>query len=847
MYRTTILAYFLGFLLCSTPIADLYAQALSIRNYGLIEGLPEASIKSIVEDKKGFLWFATLGGVSRFDGRVFENFTTEHGLLNNNINTIFQSSKGIIWVGTRNGLAYFHNNAFKVLTTKEGLPSSDISAIVEDSKGNLWIGTAGGLSMYDGKKFKNFVSKEVFPDNYIVDLSIAKSGKIWIVTLEGLCLWDGSGFKVYKKEDGLPTTNINYVYADAEETVWLATSLGLVEFKQGKFKTFGKAAGLTDNNAWFVLEENQDQFWVATSDGAALFDKTKQDYVQFINKRNGLAAQQVNTMLKDQFGNLWLGCEGGLARYNMPIFEIFSSGYIPNNASIWSAFSDSDGSTWLGTAGEGLVQIRKEATKVYTTAQGLADEYVRSIFKDQDGYLWFGTFEGVSRFKGGAFKNFDEEDGLANNAVFAITQDDEGNIWFGTDKGLSKYDGKSFENFTVKEGIADNYVRAALKDKNGVLWFGTYGGITKYEKGKFSNFSAQNGLANNIVLSILQDSKGQLWFATENGLCQMKPDANPSKRDCFTCYGRAEGMQSQNVWLLIEGQEGDIWIGHRTGIERFNPAKKQFQSYNHLDGFNLMQTFPNAVSKDAEGNIWFGALNGAIKYNKAQDVPTKIAPKIHITRIDIVGQNADWSKLAKQTDSYFKIPTSPDAKKPAVYLDYKQNNLTFHFTGIHSKTPEKVYYKYKLEGFDKNWSNNTRQGSVNYTNLPPGRYKFLVAAYSPDGLVSQEYATFVFEINPPYWETWWFYLLQLALFLTLVSVSIYYNVHLHHRRSKVTVILTFITLLMVFEFIAVNLDNIIDSYTQNIPFYKTLVNVVLAILFSPLEGFVRKYYEETHD
>ncbi len=822
------------------------AQTLSIRNYNLIDGLPESTIKSIFEDNYGYLWFATQGGVARFDGKKMETFTTEHGLLSNNIYAILQDSKRNIWVATRYGIGKFDGKIFKMYTKEDGLASNDITCILEDKESNLWFGTAEGVSKFDGEKFTNFGKQNGLIGRSTWCLMQDDKQNIWIGTQYGLSKYDGNSFTNYRQEDGLGDNLINHIMQDQQKNIWVGTAKGISKLQGKKFITYNKEEDdLPSNNIWYILEDSEKYLWLGTSSGAVKFDKNTGKMVQQVTTVNGLISNEVNYIIKDRNGDIWFGTDSGLSKLTSEIFKVYTSNSFQVKTSVWSVWADENNYLWFGTSGEGVIRFREEdnSVKFFTTEDGLPDNFIKSIMQDKAGNFWFGTFEGVSKYDGKTFKNFTKEDGLLDNTIYSITLDKDGKMWFGTDKGLSMYDGKKFETFTTKQGLADNYVRASTIDKEGNLWFGTYNGISKFDGKKFDNFSTKNGLANNLVLSVLQDSYGTIWFATENGLCKIKENAVPSDSACFTCYTKKDGLVSQNIWLLVEDKEKNIWVGHRTGVEKFNIKDEEFRHYGYLDGFKLIQTYPNSVFQDKKGNLWFGALNGVVKYNPKADNKNTNPPKVHITNVRLFNDQVDWSLYADTLDNYFYLPKFDERTKRNVSLPYNKNHITFEFVGIHFIVPEKVRYKYQLEGFEEEWSELTDQTNVTYTNLKPGRYRFLITAFNSDGIETPEPTSFDFVIETPYWERWWFYLIQLGLFISLIGLSIYFNARV--KDSQITIALSFVTLLVLFEFINVYLESFLDDYIENVPLYKTLINVIVAIMFTPLEGIMKRIFSKT--
>lgn len=835
-----------------------YSQNFAVRNYSLIDGLPESRVKTLCEDKFGYLWLGTQGGVARFNGFDFEVFSTQQGLLSNNVNHIFSDNKDDIWVATRFGVAKWDGRKFKVLTEEEGLVNNDVKYIYQDTKGNYWFATANGISQYNGNTFKNYQQKDGL-NGISWAIEEDKSGNIWIATSNGLGKISGGKVTNYTVEAGLPSNYINTILIDGKDRLWIGTDEGLSKFEKNKFTNFNTENGFpfqnvltisntksrkNDTDSFSYLKDIDNSIWIGTGLGAFRWNSSQNKIEISINENSGLLSSHITSILSDEYGVLWIATEGGLSKIGGQTFQIYDKNYFGISGSIWAVLSDKNNNVWFGTDGEGVIQfVDDEFKKQLTIEDGLADDYVKSIFEDKQGNIWFGTFEGVTKLSDGIFTSFTVEDGLADDYIYSITQDNKNNLWFATNAGISRYDGESFKNYNKqKDKIAHDFVRVAYNDKKNNLWFGTYGGISKYDGKKFVNFTTENGLAHNLVLSILEDEKGSLWFATENGLCKLKPNAKSSDKDCFTCYGEKDGLKSQSIWLLSEDDEGNIWVGHRNGVERFDPKAVKFSYFGYLEGFQLIQTFPNAVANDKNGNLWFGALHGAIKYDPSKIKKSQIPPKVYLDALKINNKPIEWEKMDLEKDKYFDIPVGAGKK---IKFNYDQNNLTFSYVGLHSAIPEDINYRYKLEGFDEDWSDLTNQSIITYTNLQPGRYVFLVKSYNNEGVESTEPARLEFIIDSPYWEKWWFYSLQIFLFFLLIGASIYFNTRLQSYR--ITVILTFLTLLVVFEFVNVYLERFLDNYIHNVPLYKTLINVIVAVSFTPIEGLMRRYFQRVRD
>ncbi len=845
VFLASFISVFLVLQFATQPIAQ--AQIYPLRNYDLISGLPESHVRAIMEDHNSYMWFATEGGVSKFDGHKFTSYSTEHGLLSNNIKFILEDKKKQIWIATRIGVSRYDGQGFHNYTKRQnGLVDNDIICIMEDRRGRLWFGTAAGVSIFDGKTFKNLNKTDGLPSGSIYAIKEDTRGNVWLATSQGVVKYVDNNIRIYTKEQGLPANEVYTIIEDKKGKIWVGTDNGIAHFdmQNNEFVPNKKIEG---NSVSSLMLDDKGKLWVGTDDGIFIIHSNNDDNnndnaeVENLGESNGLASNVINFILQDKNKNYWFGTEAGASKLSNRRFNIFAENYVQKKP-VTSILEDKKKNIWFATLGKGLIKFDGKNYITYTTDDGLPTNTLKTLYEDSKGNIWIGTNgEGASRLTNGKFTNFNQPT-TGDDYVFSVVEDNEGRIWLGTDGGLWRYDGKEFANFARAEGLADNYVRCSLKDKDENLWFGTYGGLSRYNKSGFQNFTTENGLLNNLVLDIIQDRNGMLWMATENGLCTMKPTSLPTERSCITCYTKKNNLSSQNLWSIVEDNEGDIWVGHRNGIDKFSPKTKNTKHFSYIDGFTLVQTFPNAITKDTKGNIWFGALEGVVKYDPKEDIRNNIPPTTHITSIKLFNKIEDWKKYTNNIDIDFNIPIKAQGEKYDLILPYDKNSLTFEFVGIHFTIPERVKYQYFLEGFDKDWSERADNTVATYTNLQPGNYVFKVKSYNSDGVPNKEYTSFSFKINHPYWEQVWFYAAELAFFVTLAVISLYLGSR--RRGARITIVLSLATLFLLFEFVNVYIENYIESILGNIPIYKVVINVLLATLIAPLEHFIKAIVSE---
>jgi len=808
-------------------------------NYNTEQGLALNSIACGYTDKNGNLWFGTLGGgVSRYDGKSFTNFTSAQGLANNIVYSIIEDKTGNLWFGTSGGgVSRYDGKSFTTLTTAQGLANNTVWSIIQDKKGDLWFGTlGGGVSRYNGKSFTNFTKAHGLANNTIRSIMEDKKGALWFATDGGgVTRYDGKSFIQFTTAQGLANNMVYSIAEDRKGNVWFGTLGGGVSRYDGtSFTNFTTAQGLANNIVYDIIEDKTGNLWFATDGGGV----SRYDGNSFTNftKEQGLINNSVWSITQDKTGHLWFGTfGGGVSRFVGKSVTSFSKEQGLANNIVYSITEDKAGNLWFGTLEGGVSRFDGKSFTNFTTAQGLANNTIRCITEDRKGIIWFGTDGGgVSYYDGKSFTNFTKAQGLPNNIVFSITEDKNGNLWFGTDGGgVSRYDGKSFTNFTTAQGLANNNVWSALEDKKGNLWFATYGGgVSRFDGKSFTNLTTAQGLANNDVWNIAEDKMGNLWFGTSEG------GVSRYDGKSFVNISTADGLADDKVFDIIIDSMENIFIGTSLGFsvlkgfknmapdgkiipsvnnlssEEIKKYQPQFELYNKQTGYPIKDININAMYCDSQGIIWGGSGdNRLIRFDYNAILKTSAPPKVFIQAIKIQEQPVSWFNLMhghkKQkrdalTDSlailneeqilfgrrlsdlerdsmrhqfssikfnaitpFYPIPED-------LVLPYNHNSVTFDFVGIEPARHFLVRYQYMLEGYDSDWRPITDKTSATFGNISEGSYTFRVKARSPDGIWSDT-ISYAFKVLPPWYRTWWAYLLFTMLFVGIVWSIIHYR------------------------------------------------------------------------
>lgn len=677
--------------------------------------LQNNQILALLSDRHQNLWIGTNGGgLSRFSNGTFTTYTSHDGLSSDSILCLHEDRAGAIWIGTDGGgLVRFENGKFHAFTKADGLPDNSVFAVSEDAHGNLWIGTHGGLSTLSGGKFLKYKAAHALATDYIRATYVDRHGSVWVGTNgDGLYLITPSGTTRFSTKDGLASNAILSVFEDGAGSIWIGTGTGLNRFSDGKFSSFKAEDTLREKEVWAVFEDREGTLWFGT--GGSGLNCLKKGSFSTLSKEDGLVSDVILPVYEDGEGALWMGSDQGLTRWK-------------------------DG-----------------RTTVYTTKQGLADNLVFSIVQDHIGDMWIGTSRGLSRLSNGTFTTFNAKNGLPNDFVLCTYIDRQGNLWVGTRGGLSRFDGRQFVTYTTRDGLSNRNVLCLFEDDEENLWIGTGGGgLNRFKNGRFSAFTTREGLANDFVWSIYGDNDKTLWLATNGG------GLSRFRNGKFTTYSTAKGLYDDALFAVLDDKLGHLWMTSNKGV--FAVSKQQLDAfadgtlanitsvvYGTVDGMKSRECnggFQPAAWRTRDGRLCFPTMKGLAMVNPSRMVKNQLPPTVVLERV-----------LVNNKDFPFKKP---------LVLPPGKGQLEFQFTATSFIAPEKVQFRYMLEGFDKDWTQAGTRRVAYYTNMPPGLYQFRVIACNNDGVWSTKGAVLSLTLQPHYYQTTAF-----DLFLALMVLSL---------------------------------------------------------------------------
>ena len=744
------------------------AQVYFIPDYGVKEGLVQSNVTGVVQDTAGFYWIATAGGVSRFDGLNFINYTTENGLPDNNVTSILYDHKHVLWLGHETGaVSFFDGTQFSVLTSTLLPADKKILSIQEDNAGNLWFFTEGGGAVsltrnnttIDGNRGQLFNSQNGLSP-FVLSLTEDNQGTRYFLTDIGIRVQTKTGFDFFHPE-GMPQGQVSYMSRLKNGQLLFGTVIGSVYTFDPIKKTFttvlSPAESITLTRTavnliiYRIFEDVDQQLWISVLNTGVIRVKPNHELTWF-NTTNGLAVNKIKSITQDIEGNILFGTVGeGIQVYSGERFIAHTreSGLI--DSQVWTICEDPQGRFWFGT--NGGITIFDPATNAYsniTTADGLPSNNIRAIVNDHQGSLWIAMWGGrVARYDLKTSKVVQVP--ALNEIVYilagSLLVDKQNHLWIGSGEGIVQY---NLTNGAVKplrtiDGLAHNDVSCLYEDSKGRIWIGTHKrGVSIYDHGKFTTIDKSKGLNYNSISSICEDAKGRIWMGSEGGGVFVYDGKS------FVNYKSSAGLASDFITLITRDSKNQMWLGTSRGLHRYDEKNSRFVQYGEGYGFIGLETKSRAAFKDSQGNLWFGTVKGVYRYSAKYDRQDQKAPLVKLIRARV------------------NLKDYPFTDK--LELSYKENNLSFDYIGISLSNPSAIYYQVQLVGFEDE-PRITRNVNEVYPNLQPGKYTLRISACNGNGSCSN--ATILdIVISPPYWKTWWFFIIVLLCVFTGIFLYI---------------------------------------------------------------------------
>jgi ligand-binding sensor domain-containing protein/signal transduction histidine kinase/DNA-binding response OmpR family regulator len=798
-------------------------------------------IRCILKDYKGYMWFGTADGLVRFDG--INSYVYEHdpddstSIRHNNINALVEDSAKRLWIGTSKGLNLYNREQDNFISVGNlssnvnRLNDNYISSLCADKDTLLWVGTYGdGVNVYHPEKqiiynypFNIDDPNSLSSDN-ITCITVDNNNKVWIGTQNGLNLFskESVGFRHFYAEESNPASlsnnNITSLAIDSEGSLWIGSrggGLTKLSYQNGNFnfKRYAEKSmpgSLSNNSVLSLIADNRDCLWIGTENGGLNRLYIIKEYFEVFQVEEGdyqsISENSIWSLFSDSEGRIWIGTfSRGInvidQKFNK--FESYRKNIVNNNSitdnDVKSFSEDNQGNVWIAMDGGGICKFnpvtRQISDKYRNTDEKkyLTNNAVQAIVCDINNNLWIGTWAGgINRLDKNSKRirkyNLESEQGVGNNNVMGIYTDSKGNIWAGTaGSGLFRYnDSKDkFElilcdnNSSVLTPIA--YVTSLLEDSDGIYWIGTlYGLIT-------ANYSSDNSflctdifssnekgsISSNMIDVIFEDSRGRIWLGTSDyGLNLFNKTDGTA-----TVFQKSDGLPSNSIRGILEDDEGFLWITTNKGISQFSYDSLIFTNYTREDGLNSNEFYVRSCLHTKKGEFYMGGENGFNVFYPENIRKNNFIPPVYLTSLKINNVSAEIG--AKNSPLKKHIGETSE-----IILSYKQSSFTIEFVALNYTRPARNQFSYMLEGFDDKWNFTDNNRSATYTNIKPGKYKFLVKGSNNDGIWNNNPTTLLIRIKPPLWKTAWAILTYLVLITALITVSlIIWNERIHIKHQ----------------------------------------------------------------
>lgn len=759
-----------GGLVCGEP--DYSARSWQAEN-----GLPQAVVNSVIQTRDGYIWVGTYNGLARFDGvrfKVFSAFDTPE-LQSDDVSILYQDRSGVLWIGTMSGgLTSYAQGRFQFHAHPPELAQAEVRSIAEDPTGRLYVAAGTNLFVRAGKEFVRSPATARFDGGKILHVNLDSVGRPWIAVrgfgfnaldetnappqlnypdIDALTK-DASGafwFGVHAvglvcMRDGQEThypefrqRHVRAVFAARNGDVWVGTQYaGLFRLRDGMWSNFTRASGLSSDAIVSIAEDNEGQIWVGT-DGGGL-NCLHERKIKTFSVNDGLSANDAATIIEDRAGRIWVGTYGrGISIRDGARFRSFTPpGLDRINAAVLTLCERRDGSIWIGATGE--FPMRWDGRTLWPLKDAKLNASV--LMEDRKGVLWIGTSQdGVFSLRGDAVTAIQTGHGLSDDRITSIVEDHSGVIWIGTSRGLNRIEHcRVTSQYFTQHGLGVNAIQTLFVDSRGILWIGTAGGgLSQLQDDTVRTISTDEGLPNNVIAQILEDDHGYFWIGSNHGIFQVKRDdliATFEGRNSFVygaTYGKSDGMLNLECAGRVQ---------------------------------------PNCL-KAKDGRLWFCTVGGAVVIDPQAVSPNPVPPPVYVESVTIDDVKHDLLPRDPEGKGGTRLASATEpgsSYEPTFEVPAGTERLEIQYTGLNFVAPEKVRFRYKLEGIDSAWHDAGSQREVAYNYLAPGKYQFRVIACNNSGVWNETGATLGLIVRPFWWQTTWF---TAAALLFAVSAAIW--------------------------------------------------------------------------
>lgn len=851
-------------LLFISLLPELSAQQIVFKNYSVADGLPSATIRAIVQDDQGYMWFGSKNGISRFDGYQFKNFqyskADTSSLGNNFIHCLYKVDSTHLWVGTEMGV-YILDLETERFEKWTYLKDQTVFDMLITPDGWLWMTTRfNGVYRYQlaSGKIDNLHKNHpalALTGNETTRLARDKNGRVWIGTYGyGIDVYDpasGTIKNIRADQFGLGSNYINCIYSDWQGDIWVGGMAGGLcrwlndEQQFRRYRKDNSYKSVQDDIVRAVCQVSANELFVGTEKGLTLLNLNTDSTSSYSNESDdpySISDNAVYSIFPDRSGTVWVGTFFGGVNYFSTRTALFEW-YYPNGTThslrgraVSSFLEDAPGKYWVGTEDGGLHYFDAVKQQFYLYPfkpgqQALTYHNIHALLKDQKGEIWIGIFAGglnVLDPKTGKVRTYSAVAGnsraLNGQNVFSISKDRSNVIWVGTDKGLNQYNEES-DDFTQfqQPWVTNTIVYDVYEDAKGMVWIATYNnGLVHFNKktGEWGRYCVETGnsrLLSNKLTALYDDNKGNLWVGSDGGGLHRLELASGQ----LSAYNPLNGINANIVYGIKGDADGLIWVTTNNGIFSIDPVANLAQHFTPQDNLQGPQFNYKALYAGGDGMLMAGGIMGFNSFypNALRDPISSV--KVSFTNFQLFNKDMrpgiQESPLTKQINHTRRLA-----------LTHHQSVMSFEFAALNTGVSDKLSYAYKMDGFDADWNFVQQQRKATYTNLSPGKYTFRVKATADQNNWNSPESTLEIIIHPPFYQTTVAYLFYVVLILLALVGSYRYSSEYIKRRNRIKL---------------ERLKNLEEKafYARKIEFFTVMAHEIrtpLSLIIAPLEKLI---------
>ncbi|GAB4565072.1 MAG: hybrid sensor histidine kinase/response regulator [Haliangiales bacterium] len=710
---------------CGLGVAPAAAESYTFTSYTGDDGLSQLVAQALLQDRDGYLWIGTQAGLNRYNGREFEIFNIKDGLASDFISDLQQDNTGALWIAHSEGLSRFADGGFENFrptfgNTGLGDRSPAIQVLARNSRGHLFCGGDNGLARCDNGKFTPVTLAQSRSITAIHTLAVARDDRLWIGAQAGLFYLD-PGSVIAQPADFATGDSVVALAQDPHQQLWIAYSDRVEVYSdQTLVNMYRSGVELHDTPIRTIYIDPDGAVWLGTNEGLSHIEDGA---VRYLDRDSGLPIIHVQEVFTDRENILWVAGIGGVAKFLGQAFTSYDHRDGLPSANIRPITRDNDGRLWVGTAA-GLARFDGTTWQQFTTDDGLRDNYISDLHVDRKGRLWIASLGGLQYYQNGAFHTAPNwHSDLAHETV---TTDRDGQLWLAVRKlGVVRQRGDDFEFMSVPGQIGFSKPRLII-DHLGEVWVSGDSGLSRWNGQAWRTYTTADGLEGPDPYFICEDGEGNIWFGYRSSRGLTRYD-----RSRFHTYTTEDGLSNDAVYSLGVDADGALWIGTARGVDRFDHRRERFRNYGTVEGYASQESNAGGFFADNDGSLWFGTAAGLSHYRPERDYnfDTPVAVRIRSLRF-----GGHPTPLTGAT------------------VPYRRRDVNLELDALSFVNAKRISVRYRLRGDSWQTGNNR---VIYIPNIPAGEHRLDIQArryqepWSDSVMVR-------FEIEAPFWRSWWF-------------------------------------------------------------------------------------------